>query len=314
MNVWFLVQDALILAATTFLGVLTADILTSTKYVDKVAFLFVPLMKIAKLPRKLSLPALISIIDSRAEQSIVSSYLNRSEVREAEVLVYNLVTSPLSLIMFFFKYYLPIVIASLGLYLGGMYVLFSLLSSLTGLTIGVVYGRLRLKGGGAEEKDVKEEGRGNRAGVRRVNLRRSVKSAASFTKTILQKYLIILVALLVLDYLGVFSSMKFALQAAKVPLSPQALTIFTATALRPTAGVLMSGELVKSGSIGAKEVLLALVLGRFTFLITQDYPRGAFPLYASIYPTKTAAKLLALLVLQTTLSTPLCILIILYLL
>jgi hypothetical protein len=76
----------------------------------------------------------------------------------------------------------------------------------------------------------------------------------------------------------------------------------------------MSGELVKSGSIGAKEILLALVLGRFTFLITQDYPRGAFPLYASIYPRKTAAKLLALLVLQTTLSTPLCILIILYLL
>jgi iron complex transport system ATP-binding protein len=37
-------------------------------------------MKIAKLPRKLSLPALISIIDSRAEHSIVSSYLKKSEV------------------------------------------------------------------------------------------------------------------------------------------------------------------------------------------------------------------------------------------
>jgi hypothetical protein len=180
--------------------------------VDNVAFLFAPLMKIAKLPRKLSLPALISIIDSRAEHSIVSSYLKKSEIREAEVLVYNLVTSPLSLVMFFFKYYLPVVIASLGLYLGGMYVLFSLLSSLIGLTIGVVYGRFKLKGDGAEE-GVKDEGRGNGAGVRRVDLRRSVKSAASFTKTILQKYLIILAALLVLDYLGVFSSMKFALQA-----------------------------------------------------------------------------------------------------
>jgi hypothetical protein len=218
MNVWFLVQDALILAATTFLGVLTADILTSTKYVDKVAFLFVPLMKIAKLSRKLSLPALISIIDSRAEHSIVSSYLKRSEVREAEVLVYNLVTSPLSLVMFFFKYYLPVVIASLGLYLGGMYVLFSLLSSLIGLTIGVVYGRFKLKGDEAEEKDVKEEiERNDRASVRRVDLRKSVKSAAFFTKTILQKYLIILAALLVLNYLGVFSLMRFAPQAAKVP-------------------------------------------------------------------------------------------------
>jgi hypothetical protein len=56
----------------------------------------------------------------------------------------------------------------------------------------------------------------------------------------------------------------------------------------------MCGELVKSGSIGAKEVLLALVLGGFTFLITQDYPRGAFPLYASIYPTKTAVKFISI--------------------
>jgi len=116
------------------------------------------------------------MIDGRAEHSIVSSYLKRSEIGEAEVLVYNLVTSPLAVVLFLYRYYLPVVIASLGLYIGGLYVLFSPISSLVSLIIGIVYGRAKLKNINVEEMIFRKE-RGEK-----VNVRKSVKTAASFTK------------------------------------------------------------------------------------------------------------------------------------
>ncbi len=109
--------------------------------------------------------------------------------------------------------------------------------------------------------------------------------------------------LLVLDYFGALSLTSIALQEMKVPLSSQALTAFATSALRPMAGVLMAGELIRSHFIEAREAMLALALGKLAFLTTQDLPRNVSPLYASFYPIKTAAKLLALLVLRTALST-----------
>jgi hypothetical protein len=62
-----------------------------------------------------------------------------------------------------------------------------------------------------------------------------------------------------------------------VPLSSQGLAAVTIQVASPTAGVLMAGELLKSGSITVKEALTALILGKFLFLFSQDYPRASFP-------------------------------------
>ena|GEM_PF-6910678 len=74
-----------------------------------------------------------------------------------------------------FKYYLPIVMVSLGLYLEGMYTLLSLLSSLIGLVMGVAYGRLKLKDRGSEENAELGMIGDGKVGPRKVSLRRSVK-------------------------------------------------------------------------------------------------------------------------------------------
>lgn len=305
MDILALFQNVLTLVAATFLGALTADILISIGWAEKAAFAFIPLMRAAKLPNKLSLPVLISMIDSRAEHSIVSSLLKKSEIGEAEVLVYNLITSPLSIVLFFYRFYLPVVIVSLGPFTGGIYILFSLITSLVSFAIGLAYGRIKLKNKNPEESMFKSEGEDKI----KININKSIRNAATLTKKIVQKYILILIILLVLSYFGAFSTLKSALQTVKIPLSPQALTIFTTQAISPTAGILIAGELMKAGSVGAREVLTALILGKFFYLMTQEYPRNSIPFYASMYPVKTAMKLTALSIFATLISTPLCILI-----
>ena len=98
--------------------------------------------------------------------------------------------------------------------------------------------------------------------------------------------------------------MRACLQEVKAPSSSQALTALATSALRPMAGVFMVGELIESHSIEAREAMLVLVLRKLAFSMTQG-PRECLPTSCSLYPIKTAAKLLALLVSQTAPSTPL---------
>gem|GEM_PF-4918693 len=58
-------------------------------------------MRVVGLPRSLFLPALISMVNSRDEHSMVSSRLKRGSGGEGGAsIVYNLVTSPLFVIPF----------------------------------------------------------------------------------------------------------------------------------------------------------------------------------------------------------------------
>ncbi|MGC9103863.1 MAG: hypothetical protein ACP5JF_03610 [Candidatus Methanodesulfokora sp.] len=303
MNPLGVLQGMLTLIAATFLGVLVANILISLGYIEKVGFLLVPVMRAAGLPKQLSFPAVVGIINGRAEHSIVSSYMRQSRIGEAEVLAYNLVTTPLAVIFYLYRYYLPIYIASLGLIVGGIYVLLSFISSLVAFTLGVIYGRLKVR-----SKDMLAEGYSERLKGR--GFRDCLRMAVSTTIYITKRYIVITIVLLVLDNIGIFSQMKLLLKAARIPVSPQGLAIVTTQVASPTAGVLMAGELLKSSSITAKEALIALILGRFLFLISQDYPRASFPFYASMYPVSTATKLVLFSALATFISTPLCILLV----
>jgi hypothetical protein len=302
MNPLGILQGILTLIAATFLGVLVANILISLGYIEKAGFMFVPLMRAAGLPKQLSFPAIVGIIDGRAEHSIISSYMRQSKIGEAEVVAYNLVTSPLAVLFYLYRYYLPICIVSLGLFAGGIYIGLSLISSLVAFVIGVVYGRIRVRGRMLVEDRFEEQ--------KRKSLRDCLRTATFVTLYIAKRYIVITIVLLILDYFGIFSQLKLVLRAARMPLSPQGLTVVATQVASPTAGVLMAGELLKSGSITVKEALTALILGRFLFLFSQDYPRASFPFYASMYPVSTAAKLVLFSALATLISTPLCILLI----
>jgi len=299
MNPLSILQGMLTLVAATFLGVLAANILISLGCVEKAGFIFIPLMRAAGLPKQLSFPAVVGIIDGRAEHSIISSYMRESRIGEAEVIAYNLVTAPLAVI--FYLYSLPVYMVSLGLIVGGIYIALSFISSLVAFTIGVVYGRTKIRNRNVFAGSF---------GMRKRDLRDCLRIAASTTLYIAKRYAVVIIVLLILDYVGVFSWMKLLLKTARIPLSPQSIAVVTTQIASPTAGVLMAGEFLKSGSITVKEGLTALILGRFLFLLSQDYPRASFPFYASMYPVSTATKLVLFSALATLISTPLCLLLI----
>jgi len=88
-----------------------------------------------------------------------------------------------------------------------------------------------------------------------------------------------------------------------LPISPAILTVAATYAATPIAGYQLAGSMLLKGLLTVKEVLIALFLGRTFFGVVSEYPRHSFPFYISIYPVKLAAKLTAILLLYTIVSS-----------
>jgi hypothetical protein len=65
-----------------------------------------------------------------------------------------------------------------------------------------------------------------------------------------------------------------------LPTSPAILTIAVTYAVTPIAGYQLAGSMFLRGFLTAKEVLVALFLGRMFFGIVSEYPRHSFPFYS----------------------------------
>jgi len=310
LNLGYIINSVVTLIVMTFIGVFVANILMLLGLSEKAGYPFTPLMKIAKLPSQLSLPAVIGVLDSRAEHSIVSSYLKSSQINEEEVLVYNLVTSPIGTLQFMFRYYIPVVIAALGLFVGGMYVAFSALSSVIGICIGIAYAKLKLR----QNRELPKQPYNVEKKSVKIVIKKCVKTAFSITIYVAKRYAVVLFVLVVLNMLGLFDTIRNILANFNLPLSPPALAIFATHAISPTAGLLMAGEILKQNAVTAKEAMLSMILGKFIYLLTQEYPRNSLPFYISMYPTKVAVKLTLFTMLTTVISTPISITLILLML
>jgi hypothetical protein len=298
------VRLALLMVTSTFIGVFIATFLIEIKLARKIGRPLTPLMTASKLPKELSIPAMIGILNSKAEHSIVSSLKKNNSLSDTTIVIYNLVTMPLSFAFFFLKFYLPVVIVSLGLYVGLLYTAISLFSSLIGMIIGVTYGRLKL-----EITSITITRRADFTVKKKIAAKNSLKTATRMTTYIMKRYLLILAFIATLTLTGFFDWLKSAVQSyiSTMGFSPEFALILSVQSISPTMGILTAGEMLRQCLIGVKETLLALILGKLIFLIVFDYPRHSFPFYVSMYPTKLAAKLTMTTLLVNTIATPILV-------
>ena len=88
------------------------------------------ILRIARLPIDFSTPLLFGVFDSRAEHPLISSMVKEGRVRENEVIVYNLISMPITAPKLVIQHVAPVTISTLGPTLGAIYVCLSLASTL----------------------------------------------------------------------------------------------------------------------------------------------------------------------------------------
>ncbi|MGC8932596.1 MAG: hypothetical protein ACP5LQ_04835 [Candidatus Methanodesulfokora sp.] len=297
-------NSLILLLATTFIGVFLADILFSMGLHRKIGRPLRPLLKLAGLPEELSVPIVTGIIDSRAEHAIVSSLARNGELSHGEVICYSLISLPFGGSRLMVQYVLPVAVAGLGPVIGAVYVALSILGLFIGMAMGITGGRVFLT---KKQRNIalKDEIPG-----RKIDIRRSLLRAASMTKNVGVKYVIVVIILSILVYFGIFDYLKSlsAPLARAFLVSPAALPITVTYAVNSMAAILMAGESIKAGIVAWKDALIALFIGRIIFAIISEFPRHSFPFYVSIYQPRLALKLTLALIFYTLISTPLLML------
>jgi hypothetical protein len=97
----------LLLLAMTFVGVFLADVLFSCGLHKKMGRPLGPLLKLARLPKKFSVPMITGVVDFRVEHAIVASLVKSGALNHGEVVCYNLVSLPFGGSRMIIYYVLP---------------------------------------------------------------------------------------------------------------------------------------------------------------------------------------------------------------
>jgi len=290
-----------------FLGVFIANLLIELGLARLISRPVAPLMELANLPTVFSVAAIVSIVDVRGGLSIVGSLREKNGIEDSAVVAYKLVARPFSTVFFLLRYYLPISLAALGLFVGSIYIALSFATAFISLTLGILYGRIKVRKPLAELK-LPEERKDKGDAVRE-----SLKSAAEMTKKVLIRYTIITAIISVLIFFGFFEllSKEVDIYTKQFGFSSNFAALISIHIFSPMSSVLTAGELLRNGLISVQECLVALLIGRFLFTAIMDYPRHSLPFYASIFPMKLASKLVIAGIAVNAIATPILIAIVL---
>jgi len=246
-------------------------------------------------------------VDVRGGLSIVGSLREKNGIEDSAVVAYKLVARPFSTVFFLLRYYLPISLAALGLFVGSIYIALSFATAFISLALGILYGRIKVRKPLAELK-LPEERKDKGDAVRE-----SLKSAAEMTKKVLIRYTIITAIISVLIFFGFFEllSKEVDIYTKQFGFSSNFAALISIHIFSPMSSVLTAGELLRNGLISVQECLVALLIGRFLFTAIMDYPRHSLPFYASIFPMKLASKLVIAGIAVNAIATPILIAIVL---
>ncbi len=307
MDLYSILYSIITMGIACFLGVFLANILVELGFARIISKPLAPLMRLANLPPVFSVPAIVSIVDIRGGLSIVGSIRDKNGLEDSAVVAYKLVTRPFSTVFFLFRYYLPISIAALGLFVGSIYIALSFATAFISMVIGIIYGRIKVKKSLTGLEIPESSKKGNDA------VKKSLNSAIEMTKKVLVRYTVITVIISTLVFLGFFDmlSKEVDVYTRQLGFSSNFAALVSIHIFSPMSSVLTAGEFLRNGLISVEECLVALLIGRFLFTAIMDYPRHSLPFYASIFPMKLATKLVMAGIIVNAIATPLLITIVL---
>ena len=283
-----------------FLGIFLANVameLGLLKYISKP---LEPLMRAAKLPNDAATIPAIFLFNATAAHATLASFLNKKLVNEEEAITAVLISSAAMRTRTLFQYYLPVAVPALGFALAAKYIALSFISAIITMMIGFLYGRLRVVNKGErvnasfENKSEGEVIMINKS--KKEAITKSFADALKLMKKISLRLGIAIIVLIILMYFGAFEALgeHIAPVLHPVGLSPQSIIVISTQIASPMAGMVMAGEMFRTGLFTSKEVLLTLFIGLLLFVSIMDFPKNIFPIFTSIYGVKFASKLVTI--------------------
>lgn len=286
---YYLVRYYALILVAVFAGSFMANAAMELGVARALSKPFTPILRAAGIPDELSAVLALSLIDTRAAHAALSAHYRRGELDERQVVACFLLMTPLGAVPMLARHYAPIAYAALGPYPATLYLALALTPLAARAIVGVAYSR-RLRWEGVRVA-IGPRGVGRRGG-----LRDALRMAARLTRDVAVRLAVVTAALVAMTLMGVYELLGVAIAplTSKVGLSAAGASIVAVRAVSPSIGLLVAGDMLRRGVIGLRELLVSLLMGSLLFALTSDYPRHAFPFYASVYPVKLAAKLTAI--------------------
>ncbi len=277
-----------------FICSLIVNLLVDLGFTKKIGRIFSPFLRLAKLPGDLSVVPVITIFEAKVGHAMMASLLKKQVIDERHVIACVFLVTPLVMIYFTLRLYLPVAFPALGVEAATIYIAFSFAAAFVKMIVGIFYGRmaphtlqtgkLSIEASNPKKNTTKGE-----------LLRKSLRESLKLTKSVALRTIAVVLALALLYFLGIFKWLNNVIQglAYSLGLSSYSAAVVAAQAISPMAGLILAGTFLSHAQLTVKEAIVSLMIGKMIFLLTADYPRHAFPFYASLYPTRLAFKMVA---------------------
>ncbi|RLG12850.1 hypothetical protein DRN73_01330 [Candidatus Pacearchaeota archaeon] len=244
------------------------------------------LTKIANLPPIAIISFIASLGSALAGNSILQNLRENKKLTDKEVILCSLFNSSITPIRETFTFHLPVVLPTLGLIVGGFYIITLWLGSIVLLIFTVIAGRLLLPKRNLEE--YKYTGNYNFSKSNTKNFKELCTYA--FNKTIKQMKRIVFMFLGVTFIvflcinLGLFKKIKIiVLPLAKlIGLPSQVIPALTLYIVSPVLGYASFSSLLHKGIINSETAIISLLFGSI-FMLPIAYLRFFFPQWIAIF-------------------------------
>lgn len=272
------------------LGIFLMQLIVALKWVEKISWITKPITGFANLRRECGMSFLAAFGSPAAANSILAGLEDDGLIGGRELTIAALANS-FPVTVMHWRYMLPVLIPLLGA-VGLTY--FGILAciGLSKTMIVLVLGRFLLES--------KENGKGDieRNSDDRPSLREAVRTAVNESKPTLKRILALIIpttfaVFLAID-LGAFDALGEALKciAPYLPVPAEGLTVIAAQFARGVAAYTVAGNLLNTGVLTGKGVILALLTGGI--LTTPVKVRYTVPYYVGIFGSRKGFEILAL--------------------
>lgn len=270
------------------LGVLLAEIVIELKWVDRVCFLFSPIMRFSHMKSELCLSFPTALGSPTAAFAIIADLYEKKLITQKELTLASLViTFPGSLAHW--RSSLPILIPLVGMP-GVLFFAFVMLAEFTKASIALVLARILLRGeGNYYIKKSKLEVQ--RTPLRDV-LKRSLKSAKKIVLKILAVMVPVTVAVYILIDAGLFDQISLYLSSVAIylPVPAEAISIIAAQQLNYVAAYTIAGNMLTEGVLSSRDITLTLLIG--DVLASVVNLRFKIPYYIGIFSPRLGTQVL----------------------
>ena len=269
-------------------GVILAELVIELKWVDRLCFLFSPILRFSHMRDELCLSFSTALGSPTAAFAIIADLYEKQQIDRRELILASLATTfPGSLSQW--RSALPILIPLVGVP-GLLFFAFVMLAEFIKALIALILARILLKG------TRKTQGGRKREFTPRKPLKEALKSSLKRSLKIVSKILVVTIPVTIAVYIlieaGLFDLISLYLEsiATYLPVPPKALSIIAAQQLNYVAAYTVAGNTLAKGVLSGREVTLALLLGDVLASIVNL--RFKIPYYIGIFSPRLGVQVL----------------------